>query len=1478
VIIRGRKEWNLGLGLLALGCSIGCISNAPPEVVEYTQALKTVCSPGSQAYCNYMGTCNSAGTACVCTDFNHRKPEDRCAVWYQVIIPPGQMCVPGSRYECSWKGTCESSGMACKCDYWWHGPTCEIPASACPGWGAQPDGSFVQSVCSDHGRCVAPNQCQCDPGFSGSKCGLKAPTILVTQPPVSAHPSKPGVAFLLWDVAKLGNSVTLSGHVEAQRRVASLTATVNEQPAAVTLTNNHFSLPLVLTTQGPGAFIDHTVRFTARDSTGLTRAQELVIRAQIHPWLPGLVQVRFHTYTTDVDVERVAASVQGRIARRYRAAKLAVLEVDHELDPSTVAMTLSTNSAVAYATTLPLAQNYGLCDTNPATSDPQLGTAGQYYLRNDPDFIVFGRLDTDAPDECLPMYCKPSDPNGCHTGETCLTGFCTLGDTSPQCLTGSQRITCANDTDCINTLGRNARCSGSQRCTADSLERGAWTSVACQTSDACTAALGYDSVCEAVGICGMLGAPNAASLDIGYDDAAANVCSVLQNGPEVTVAVIEDSGTVNPMHEELQRRMWINYAECGGPKCTQDSDCGANGHCIDGRVCDGPDPDLLPDCVQGDANHDGCPGVCGVDDDGDGFADWDDPEVKELVERLLHNGIDDDGDGVVDDGRPAIPAVGAPETGAQCANTIDDDGDGVVNDGCPGIPAVGASEAMLAAEDDDENGLIDDIYGFDFARANREGERNGSTHPLAVAGGVADHATMVAGAIAAQLDNGRGLAGINPRARIITLTSDGFASFVPALRYAEANGARVVNMSWGLPCGCGHVPCTGDALARYNQCVTSSSRLFADAMSPSILYVMAAGNEFNSDLTTEAIPDANGRCTGVDGNCFWHFPQNIGSYLDQSGNPISPGTGSPYKLVITATDLRDRLVEMFLGTGEGNTVGSLNASGTSVVDFAAPSNSVDVLRGSAEGGLATTGVRRSWGGTSFSSPVVAGVASTLMARFPDRFDRNPAALIQRLQQTVKPCQAPAPGGRTCEGNMHYPGRVDLARALDTTAFPFTPLPLFVDESWRLNNTRLENTHDIDFIIDNQGGIRTVRLLEVFGGPFTQQAQPRLYEYDAATATFHEVTYGADNAPGGTGANADRLPDLVGNYNKSDVADFDGDGCSDLVLAGFFQQDPAPGAAVGALAGERNRLLFQVKSGGTCSGRFVEVTDDQVGPGQTARMPTRADITRDVDALDIDNDGDLDLVFTNALLPEYPGGTYPSQVLINQRVPTGTTYFVDESWRLPGGLAGDPHQSTVIPCDINGDQFPDIIQASFISGEGRNALLINKPNPGNGGGRIFVDESEARHFPTATGFSHDVACHDFTGDGKPEILFARRTHTKNIYLLNDGNGVFTDRSDLLPDVADTTQKVAICDLDGDGTAEVFFGNGDIVEWMPEASRLLKYDRATGRFQDNAAFYGFDFSGLPSITEEIKCADLDGNGSIDVVLFGNTGQRNTLYRRR
>ncbi len=75
------------------------------------------------------------------------------------------------------------------------------------------------------------------------------------------------------------------------------------------------------------------------------------------------------------------------------------------------------------------------------------------------------------------------------------------------------------------------------------------------------------------------------------------------------------------------------------------------------------------------------------DTDGDGYTN-----VTESGSPLCSGEVNDDNpdDALVNDG---CPAVGAPETGAQCANTTDDDGDGFVNDGCPQVGAF--SEAQF---------------------------------------------------------------------------------------------------------------------------------------------------------------------------------------------------------------------------------------------------------------------------------------------------------------------------------------------------------------------------------------------------------------------------------------------------------------------------------------------------------------------------------------------------------------------------------------------------------------------------------------------------------------------------------------------------------------------------------------------------------------------------------------------------------------
>ena len=152
----------------------------------------------------------------------------------------------------------------------------------------------------------------------------------------------------------------------------------------------------------------------------------------------------------------------------------------------------------------------------------------------------------------------------------------------------------------------------------------------------------------------------------------------------------------------------------------------------------------------------------------------------------------------------------------------------------------------------------------------------------------------------------------------------------------------------------------------------------------------------------------------------------------------------------------------------------------------------------------------------------------------------------------------------------------------------------------------------------------------------------------------------------------RLPVIsaIEETREVELADVDGDGDLDIYYSNvrIFESGADP----------QDRLL--INNG---QGVFSDVTSSQ--------LPQKTSNTFDTDFLDIDSDGDLDILTGN-----FNGGV---QVFLNN----GAGTFTDdtENW-LPEGL--NPRVVDFEVADYNGDQLPDIYIAVF---DGADILLLRK---------------------------------------------------------------------------------------------------------------------------------------------------------------------------
>lgn len=270
--------------------------------------------------------------------------------------------------------------------------------------------------------------------------------------------------------------------------------------------------------------------------------------------------------------------------------------------------------------------------------------------------------------------------------------------------------------------------------------------------------------------------------------------------------------------------------------------------------------------------------------------------------------------------------------------------------------------------DNDGNGYIDDVHGYDFFNGDASVYDPGDGD---------EHGTHVSGTIAAEGDNGIGVAGVNWQARLMVLkfigpdfgyTSDAAA----AIYYAIENGASVINASWG---GGGYSQTLKDAIDR--------------AEAAGVLLVAAAGNGGSDGV-------------GDDNDATPFYPSSY-----DNANVIS----------VAATDDADALA-------------GFSNYGDRSVDLGAPG--VGILS-TVPGGYAA------YSGTSMATPHVTGVAALIKGQNPGMDARQLRdAILESVDEVPSLAGRSATGGRLDASRaLGAPNREAVSTSLSLSARPRT---------------------------------------------------------------------------------------------------------------------------------------------------------------------------------------------------------------------------------------------------------------------------------------------------------------------------------------------------------------------------------------------------------------------------------------------------------
>jgi len=322
------------------------------------------------------------------------------------------------------------------------------------------------------------------------------------------------------------------------------------------------------------------------------------------------------------------------------------------------------------------------------------------------------------------------------------------------------------------------------------------------------------------------------------------------------------------------------------------------------------------------------------------------------------------------------------------------------------------------------------------------------------------------------------------------------------------------------------------------------------------------------------------------------------------------------------------------------------------------------------------------------------------------------------------------------------------------------------------------------------------------------------------------------------------------------------------------------------------------------------------------LPGPAVWSEGVAAVDVDRDGDLDLLFANGEGFASAGLKRQSALVINRLVEQGPGVFVDESVARLGARLS--HAKMVIAGDVDGDGWVDLLFANAFNTD-PPFLYINRgaaqpgffdlesaarglTEPLSSSGAMFADVDDdgdldlvlsdsgdsllagsggrprlylndgagvfseaAAQLPAALKRAHmDVNLVDLDGDFDLDLLHTNRatnTGGNHYLMLNDGAGAFSDASTLLPATSGSVYEIEVGDLDGDVDLDLFVVSLSGFQEGVVENRLVP----TGAL----AFQAGGVQPGSVDDNELALFDYDMDGDLDVFV-GSLGPRERVYR--